>query len=688
MGLKIASLSGASRPATPQKLSLCMIMRDEEEHLERCLTSVRGVVDEIVIVDTGSTDGSVAIAERFGARVLHETWSGDFARHRNTSIDAATGDWILILDADEELVGGEALRPLLDDPAMEGYSLREINFIGEEAGMEAVVNAAFRVFRNRPEYRYSGALHEQIQGKVDPEGGARSRFVGIEINHYGYLDGTTEAKRKKDRNMRIVLEEVARKPEDAFTLFNAGVEFQRIEDHETALDYFTRAFRHLASMRQYFASLLVRNIIASLKALERYDEAIEVSDDALSAYPDFTDLHYLRGQLHFARREYREAIRCFQRAIDLGDHGGDRYMAQAGMGSFYSWFALGTLHEAVGNPSEAVRCYKRAITTAPGFHAPPLVRLAQLVLDSDPVDVAVPFLRGLLPATRRHDALRAVAEVLLVKGHPADAVVLLDEALGLSPATHPIRVTKAHCQLALGEPEAALATLDAVPPGSDSHPYACAKRALVGIVTGRTEVVEDAITRVGQVGHGLYGFAWRLAADARTGGTGTATPPPGVTGEQVAGVLLEMAGTLLQLGALDAFNSLVPPLYAHAARVGDLDEALGLMLHRTGFPEPAADRLMRAVDAGSASADAMAALAEICTQAGYGDEAETFLRGALHADDRSIGRYLDLATHLVGDGRYSEAGEVLRAGLAVWPHSTILRELRQSVGMLAGATAG
>ena len=78
MGLKIASLS-TPRERTPQRLSLCMIMRDEEEHLARCLESVQGVVDEIVIVDTGSVDRSVEIAESFGARVLHEEWKGDFA---------------------------------------------------------------------------------------------------------------------------------------------------------------------------------------------------------------------------------------------------------------------------------------------------------------------------------------------------------------------------------------------------------------------------------------------------------------------------------------------------------------------------------------------------------------------------------------------------------------------------------
>src|SRR5680860_285424 len=120
MGLTIATLS-TPKERTPQRISLCMIMRDEEEHLARCLASVQGVVDEIVIVDTGSVDRSIEIAESFGARVLHEEWHGDFATPRNTGIDAATGDWILVLDADEELIDGAALKELLHDEDIEGY---------------------------------------------------------------------------------------------------------------------------------------------------------------------------------------------------------------------------------------------------------------------------------------------------------------------------------------------------------------------------------------------------------------------------------------------------------------------------------------------------------------------------------------------------------------------------------------
>ncbi len=681
MGLKIASLSDSTSSA-PQRLTLCMIVRDEEEHLPRCLDSVKGVVDEIVIVDTGSTDRTVAIAESHGAKIIHEEWTGDFAVHRNTSLDAATGDWIIVLDADEELVDGAALRPLLADPALEGYSLREINFIGQEAGLEAVVNAAFRVFRNRPAYRYEGALHEQIQAKVDPDGSQTTRFVGIEINHYGYLDYATDSRNKKARNMGIVLGEVKKKPNDAFTLFNAGVEFQRIDDHETALEYFKKAFINLHSMRQYFASLLVRNLVASLRALERHDEGLAVVKDGLAAYPDFPDLHYLQGQLYTARRDYRSAIASYRRAIDLGDHIGDRYLAQAGMGSFYSWFALGTLHDSIGDTAEAVRSYKLAITSAKGFYAPPLVRLAQLLVRDSPVDEVEAFLLGIIPATRRHDSLRVIAEVFATEGHPAPALVLLEKARALSADTHAIRVTMADCALRTGRPDEALVLLDQVPASSERSPFANSKRVLIGMVEGRPEVTRHGIAGLEGVADGSYATAYAMALAAQLEeptGHVPAHQTPGV----ILGIVFELASTLLDIGAFDAFNPLIDLMYAIAGDPTDVHERLGLLFFTKGFTDPAADRLMQAVQAGVASPETFAAIGAICAEKDLDEDAENFLRAALEADDQNQSRYLGLASHLAGRGRYDEAGDVMREGLIIWPHSTVLRELRQSIGLFA-----
>src|SRR5205085_1718017 len=107
------------------RVSLCMIARNEERFLPACLDAVRAAVDEIVLVDTGSTDRTVAIAESYGARVLHERWDDDFSAPRNVSLRAATGDWILVLDADEVVQpGGTAkIRELVQEPSASGYHL-------------------------------------------------------------------------------------------------------------------------------------------------------------------------------------------------------------------------------------------------------------------------------------------------------------------------------------------------------------------------------------------------------------------------------------------------------------------------------------------------------------------------------------------------------------------------------------
>ena len=684
MGLTIAKLS-TSKERTPQRLSLCMIMRDEEEHLARCLASVQGVVDEIVIVDTGSVDRSVEIAESFGARVLHEEWRGDFATPRNTGIDAATGDWILILDADEELMDGARVRELLHEEDLEGYCLREVNFIGEELGVESVVNSAFRLFRNKPAYRYNGALHEQIMGAVDPVGGVCTRFVGIEIHHYGYLEPTTRAKEKTDRNMAIVLDEVARKPTDSFTLFNAGVEYQRIGEHETALEYFRRSFAELSSLKAYYASLLLRNIVASLHSLERWDEALDVLADGLQAYPDFTDMHYLQGQIQTSRREYRAAVKSFRRAIELGDHGGERYLAQAGMGSFYSWHALGQLYEMMGDSHEAVRCQRNAIRAANGYYAAPVIRLTQLLLRTDPPLEVREYLGRIIGTTRRAESLRAVAQVLLAEGHPEHALTVLGEAHELSPHDGMIRLTMADAFIRLGDIDGARAQIGAVAPDTASHGQALAKSVLIGIISGDAEEARAAIAQLRPIADGLYAVAYEAALSVQVPGAPMPEVPEGIEPAAMLSTVMELAGTLLELGHLEAFNNLVPLAYSVAGDDGDVDLRLGYLLYVNDFPEPAAERLMSAIQAGQGTPEAYSALGRICQSRDMDEDAEVFLRAALETDEQNMPRYMDLASFLVGGGRYSDADAVLREGLLVYPHSNVLRELRQSMSLLAGA---
>ena len=145
----------------PVKLSLCMIAKNEEKYLGRCLASVRGVVDEIILVDTGSTDRTAEIAQSFGARVGHHAWQDDFSEARNASLELATGDWILALDADEELAPAsrERLRPVVEMTEAEGVLICLRSFFPPTALCQYMDVQWVRLFRHRRDFFYLNLWH-------------------------------------------------------------------------------------------------------------------------------------------------------------------------------------------------------------------------------------------------------------------------------------------------------------------------------------------------------------------------------------------------------------------------------------------------------------------------------------------------------------------------------------------------
>jgi tetratricopeptide (TPR) repeat protein len=200
-------------------VTLCMIVRDEEANLPRCLASVAGVVDEVVVVDTGSVDGTVAIATGAGALVVHEAWRDDFAAARNVALAHATGEWILHLDADEELDAetAGALRPwLATTPADAGQCVvRNLQPPGDLcAWMDSQI---VRVFRNRPAHRWEGRIHEQVGGTVVAAGGSVAA-APVRIVHHGYTTTTVQGTASRaERNLALLRRHVADRPRDPFT---------------------------------------------------------------------------------------------------------------------------------------------------------------------------------------------------------------------------------------------------------------------------------------------------------------------------------------------------------------------------------------------------------------------------------------------------------------------------------------
>ncbi|MCP4574502.1 MAG: glycosyltransferase family 2 protein [bacterium] len=202
-------------------LSLCLIVRDEEEMLPGLLASVDGLWDELVAVDTGSTDGTEALLAAAGARMVHRPWDDDFAAARNASLDAATGNWILVLDADERVTPGLAaeIRALLDDPGAGAATLVMRNDLPDGGRRDADL---LRLFRNDPSVRYTHRIHEDATASVRSylarAGLALRRLTGV-VQHLGYVREVAADRAKKERDLALLRLLVDEDSDDLYSWF-------------------------------------------------------------------------------------------------------------------------------------------------------------------------------------------------------------------------------------------------------------------------------------------------------------------------------------------------------------------------------------------------------------------------------------------------------------------------------------
>jgi glycosyltransferase involved in cell wall biosynthesis len=298
-----------------------MIVKNEENNLARCLESVKNIVDEMIVVDTGSEDGTVEIARQFGARVFFFEWNGSFSDARNFSLKQANGDWILIMDADDEMhpYKPEEIRKLITDTDADAYFFETISYIGDAPGGEVVKNMNIRLIKNHQGYFFSNPIHEQIFGTImalNPE--AKIVNQNMIVYHYGYLNQNIAGGNKRQRNIALLQRELEESPECGFTLFNLGSEYCALNDAETALVYFEKAYENFKPDEGYSSHLILKMVCCYIE-LHRFEEALTFCAKGLNHYPGFTDLEYLKGLAYDTWGKKALALKSFQQCCQWGE---------------------------------------------------------------------------------------------------------------------------------------------------------------------------------------------------------------------------------------------------------------------------------------------------------------------------------------------------------------------------------
>ena len=302
-------------------ISLCMIVKDEESFIAQCLESAKDVVNEIIVVDTGSTDKTVEIAESYGAKVHKFKWTNNFSDARNEALKHATCDWILILDADEVLdpENKHNLRQLIKIPSdkIRGYQIKIKNYTSEKEA--TVEHYTIRVFPNNPKLRYHGVIHEQIDNSEDSGNFEKLLTNDVIILHYGYSKQVMDDRSKDERNLQMLEKAIAEDKDNSFHYFNLGLTHKVAGNLDKSLEAFKTSLEMTKKDNVFpaFIQAVYGYIIALLDETKKYEDALEYikeGEQYCSINPDY----WLNcGSVYTNLKDYDKAIDCFKEALKL-----------------------------------------------------------------------------------------------------------------------------------------------------------------------------------------------------------------------------------------------------------------------------------------------------------------------------------------------------------------------------------
>jgi len=363
-------------------ISLCMIVKDEEQNLGRCLESSHAYVDEIIVVDTGSQDATPDIARRYGVKVIHFPWQNDFSQARNESLKHASKEWVIILDADEELPleTAQNLRKLALTPDVDAWTFTIISPVSSNEDSQRLRHLNLRMFKNQKEYCFEGKIHEQVKSSIlKANDSAVISHSNLEILHYGYIHDLKERRGKTLRNITILKEVLALNPGNSFDNFNLAVSYYTLGDLEKSQKHYEIALQSL-DIDSVFAPALYRNYCLCLYEMGEYSQALELADKGLAYFPDYPDLYFLKGQVFWSLGMLLQVKASFLKCTTFKETRSE-YISMEGVTTYLAFENLAEVYEREGHFKEAIYYTELVIMKKSSYRL--LLQLCSLLKKTD-----------------------------------------------------------------------------------------------------------------------------------------------------------------------------------------------------------------------------------------------------------------------------------------------------------------
>ncbi|MEE9606049.1 MAG: glycosyltransferase, partial [Candidatus Scalindua sp.] len=294
-------------------LSLCMIVKNEEKFLPICLESVKDHVDEIIIVDTGSTDSTVEIAKRYNAKIYHHPWENSFSKARNYSLKYATCDWILWLDADEEVDKKDAykLKEVIKDNDANVIYLPIFN--RPVGGKSKSVFNSLKIFRNHLGFHFEGIVHNKLKYS-DPY-----KTVNIKLYHYGYSHDDEQMEKKFIRTSTLLREQIRSDPDNPLPHHYLANSCLGTKRYDECIKEALEAIR-LFELKKGNSQLRLPSYYAASASFYHKKDLVNAEVYALKAidfYADYLDAYCILSSIYFQRKEYSRCIEVTKKYLKL-----------------------------------------------------------------------------------------------------------------------------------------------------------------------------------------------------------------------------------------------------------------------------------------------------------------------------------------------------------------------------------